>query len=119
MNNSHSRGDHITYVAPANIVSGQALALGVLLVVSITDVASGASGAGAVEGVFALPKLASAEVAQGDSLIWDVSEGEFIVASAAAGDLVGCAVAVAAAGAGAETVLAKLALGAATIQSGG
>lgn len=117
MKNAHSRGDIITITAGANITSGQAVAVGSLLAVAITDIANGAQGAAAIEGVYHLP-CASAAITAGARLTWDVSAGEFITTSPANGDLVGCAVAIEAAGSGVRTVAAKLAPGSATVHSG-
>lgn len=112
-------GNRIDIVAAANLSSGQAVAVGVLLAVPLTDIANGDTGAAAIEGVWELPKLSTAVITAGASLTWDVSAGEFIVASPANGDLVGCAVATEAAGNGTTTVRAKLTPGVATIHSGG
>ncbi len=117
--NSIKPGEHITFTAAANVASGQAVVIGSLLGVALTAVANGAQGEAGIEGVWELPKLSSAVVTEGAKLTWDVSAGEFILTSPANGDLVGCATAVAAAGNGAGTVLAKLTPGTATIQSGG
>lgn len=107
-NNFKRPGEHITYTAGADIASGQAFAIGVLLAVSLGAVANGASGEAAIEGVWELPKLSTAVIGAGASLIWDISAGEFIVAAPGTGDLLTCAVAVEAAGNGTTTVLAKL-----------
>lgn len=101
-------GEHITFVASAGVASGAAVVIGSLLGVSLTAVASGASGEAAIEGVWELPKLSTAVIANGTRLHWDVSAGEFVISGTAAGDLEGCAVAVAAAGNGMATVWAKL-----------
>ena len=101
-------GEHIAFTAGANTASGAAVVIGTVLGVSLTTLASGASGEAAIEGVWELPKLSTAVIANGARLHWDVSAGEFIVAATATGDLENCAVAVAAAGNGATTVLAKL-----------
>lgn len=112
-------GEHITFTAGANLASGQAVVIGALLGVSLTAVSDGAQGEAAIEGVWELPCASAADITPGALLIWDVSADEFIIASAATGDLVGCAVAVSAAGSGVTTVEAKLCPGAATIQAGG
>lgn len=115
--NYQAPGEHITYTAGANIASGQGVAIGVLLGVSLTAVASGATGEAAIEDVWELPKLSTAVITAGARLTWDVSESRFIVAAPDDGDLIGAAVAVAAAGNGATTVKAKLCPGCATIHS--
>lgn len=108
-------GNVIDVVAGANISSGDAVVVGILLAVALTDIASGETGSAQIEGVFELPKLSTADITAGAKLTWDVSAGEFIIAAAATGDLDGCAVAIGAAGNGTNTVLAKLLPGNATV----
>lgn len=110
-------GDRIPFVAAATIASGGGFLIGSLLGVSLTAVSDGVAGNAAIEGVWELPKLSSAVIGAGARLTWDVSAGEFIIASAAAGDLENCAVAIAAAGNGATTVRAKLTPGTGTVKS--
>lgn len=117
--NYEQPGEHITYTASGNTNSGQAVVIGALLGVSLTAVANGAQGEAAIERVWRLPKASAANIGAGAKLTWDVSAGEFIIAAPDNGDLVGCAVAIAAAGASTTTVLAKLTPGTATIHSGG
>ena len=65
----------------ADVVSGTPVALGstdgkpARVGVLLVDVADGESGAVAVTGCFTLPKVADAVIAQGESLLWDASEG--------------------------------------------
>lgn len=103
-------GVKIPFVAGATITSGSGVVIGSLLGVALHDVANGASGTAAIEGVFNLPKLSTAVIAAGARLIWDIdsSPPQFIVASAATGDILSCAVAITAAGNGTTTVQAKL-----------
>lgn len=110
MKNYIGPGDHISFVAGADVTSGSGVVIGTLLGVTTHDVKNGATGTAAIEGVFTLPKLSTAVIAEGDRLIWDIdsSPPQFIKASAATGDILSCAVAVAAAGNGATTVNAKL-----------
>lgn len=108
-------GKVIDYTAGADITSGSAIVIGVLLAVALGNIANGETGDVQIEGVFELPKLSTAVITAGASLIWDVSASKFIIASAATGDLAGCAVAIAAAGNGTTTVLAKLLPGNATV----
>ena len=115
MKNYIQPGIVISILAAAALTSGTPVAVGCLLAVPTGDIANGATGEAQIEGVFELPKLSTADITAGEKLIWDVSAGQFIVASAATGDLDGCAVAIAAAGNGTTTVLAKLLPGNATI----
>lgn len=109
-------GEHITFTAGATLASGQAVVIGSLLGVSLTALSNGATGEAAIEGVWELPCNSAAVITPGAKLIWDVSVGEFILTSAASGDLVGCATAVTAAGNGVTTVQVKLTPGTATVQ---
>lgn len=115
MKNEVSTGATKSFTAGADTVSGQAVVNGVLLGVAVGDTATGAGGTLQIEGVFELPKAAAAVIADGAALTWDVSAGEFGTGVPASGDLVGCAVAMAAAGAGTATVIAKLAPGAGVV----
>lgn len=104
-------GDVIQYTAGANITAGSLVVMGNTLGVALKDIANGATGSVAIEGVFTLPKVAGAVIAQGESLTWDVSAGNFDdnLAVPAAGDITGAACfAFAASGNGATTVKVKL-----------
>lgn len=60
-----------------------------VLGVALVDIANGASGAVAIEGVFDLPKVDAAVIAVGEYVTWDASAGKFDdnAAVAAAGDV--------------------------------
>lgn len=60
MKNYVQNGDYIEFTAGATITSGQLVQVGDLHGVSVTDVANGAKGTLAMEGVFTLPKLTAA-----------------------------------------------------------
>jgi len=64
-------GDVIDYVAPAAIVSGQVLLIGLRIGVALANIASGAVGAVRVLGIFTIAKLTTDVVAQGALLYWD------------------------------------------------
>ncbi len=98
------RGDVIDHTPGSAVSSGDVVELGNTIGVALTDIAAGATGAVAVEGVFTLPKVSAAVFAQGEKLIWDTSAGAFDDSSAtpATGDITGAAVAVIA-GANTET----------------
>lgn len=89
-----SSGDVVVLGATSDAVIG----------VALVDIANGASGAVALEGVFTVPKVSAAVFKQGESLIWDSSAGAFDdnQAVAASGDVSGSVVA-AADGANTET----------------
>ncbi|WP_020411304.1 capsid cement protein [Microbulbifer variabilis] len=75
----------------AVITSGRVLAVGAVLGVAMDDIAVGASGEIAIEGVFIVPKVSAAEIRQGETLTWDVSVAAFnnSAATAATGDITG------------------------------
>lgn len=60
MKNDVQNGDYIEFTAAATITSGQLVQVGDLHGVSVTDVANGAKGSLAMEGIFTLPKLTAA-----------------------------------------------------------
>lgn len=85
------------------VVSGQVVAIGQILGVAQVDIANGASGSVGINGVFTVPKVSGAVIAQGESLTWDVSAAAFDdnAATPATGDITGApAVAFEAAGNG-------------------
>ena len=109
------------YVQPGNIitwtngtgtavVSGQVVVVGQTLGVALVDIANGAAGSVAIEGVFSVPKVSSAVIAAGESLTWDVSIAAFDDngATPATGSITGPpAIAIEAAGAGVTTLKVK------------
>jgi predicted RecA/RadA family phage recombinase len=78
------------------IASGDVVVIGNIIGVALVDIAA-TSGTGtvAIEGVFDLPKVDGAVIAQGEKLVWDVSAGKFDDGSAtpASGDVSVCCVA--------------------------
>lgn len=110
-------GEVINTTAPSALTSGQAFAVGAEIRVALNAAANGAQVAAMRKGVFRLPKLSTAVIADGAKLIWDVSEGEFIVATPANGDIVNAAIAVQAAGDGTTTVEVALSPEAGSIHS--
>lgn len=110
-------GSVIDITAASDLVSGQAFIVGKLLAVALVDIAAGTKGSAQIDGVFELPKLASANIAEGAGLTWDAQGGQLIATGADAGDLENCAVAIAVAGTGTATVLAKLTPGSGSLKS--
>jgi len=107
-------GKVIQHTASANIAAGQVVKIGNLLGVALVDIANGATGSVALEGVFTAPKVSGADIGKGESLTWDVSAssgaGAFDdnAATPATGDVTGAAaVAWEAAGNGVTTMLVK------------
>lgn len=108
MNNFQQRGDVIRLSAiAAAVVSGQVVRIGNLLAVANHKAAIGAELECNLRGVYVVPKVAGAVIAQGETLVWDSSAGAFDdnLAVPAAGDIGGAAaVAFEAAGAGVATM---------------
>lgn len=110
-------GEVIDYTAGADIATGDVVVVGNLIGVAITDIANGAVGPAKITGVFELPKVPTAVIGAGETVNWDLDVGAFDdnQAVAAAGDLSGGCVAVAAAGNGDATVMVKINVGANTV----
>ena len=110
-NNYIQPGDVLSYIATANIVSGQVMVIGAVLGVSLDAGVPGDLISVKVSGVFELPKALAAVINQGESVVWDVSAGAFDshIATPATGDVYGApALAFESAGTGASTLLVKL-----------
>ena len=93
------------------VVAGTVIVIGQILGVALVDIAGGATGSVAIEGVFSVPKVSGAVIAAGESLVWDVSAGKFDdnLATPATGDISGAAaVAVEAAGNTITTIKVRL-----------
>lgn len=99
------------------ISSGDVVVVGEQIGVALVDIANGATGSVQIDGVFSLPKVSGAVIAQGESVIWDASAGAFDdnAATPATGDVSGCCVAVEAAGDGVTTIAVKLNVGVGTV----
>lgn len=108
MKNAHQDGRVLDVTLAAPVVSGGVVAIGKLIGIAVTDGDTGDTIAVHVEGVFRLPKLATAVFAVGTPVNWDAAPGQAIVAAGAAGDFNGIGYAVQAAGNGATTVLVRL-----------
>ncbi|UXY13861.1 DUF2190 family protein [Chitiniphilus purpureus] len=111
--NFKQTGDVLDWVnlTGAAVTSNSVVKAGATLGVALVDIAPGAVGAVRIQGVFELPKVTTAVIAQGDPVLWDVSAGKFDAKTAApaTGDVSGAAaMAFAAAGNGATTVLIRL-----------
>lgn len=104
-------GDVIQYTAGATHAAGDVIKMGGTLGVALVDLVSGQTGSVAIQGVFELPKVTGAVIAQGESLVWDVSAGKFDdnLATPASGDVSGAsAIAWEAAGNGVTTLAVRL-----------
>lgn len=92
MDNFTQHGNRITWTNGGSaVVSGQVVKVGNILGVACGDIAGGASGEIATRGVFTVPKVTAAVIAQGESLTWDVSAAKFDdnAATPATGDVTG------------------------------
>lgn len=91
--NYKSSGDVIQVTAGSAITSGSVVKVGQILGVALTDIANGSTGSVAIRGIFTVPKVSAAVIAQGESLVWDVSAGAFDdnAATPATGDVSGAA----------------------------
>jgi len=111
-------GGVIDYTAGADITSGSVVVVGQQIGVALVDIANGATGSVAVAGVFNLPKLDAAVIAQGEMVAWDASESAFddSAITPATGDVTGCCVAMESKGATTgETIAVKLNVGIGTV----
>jgi len=73
------------------VAAGAVVKIGKILGVALVSIANGATGSVAIEGVFTVPKVSGAVIAQGENLTWDVSAGAFDdnAATPATGDVTG------------------------------
>ncbi|WP_339678346.1 DUF2190 family protein [uncultured Zhongshania sp.] len=100
-------GNVLDHTASGDIASGAVVVMGNILGVALDAIANGETGPVQIKGVFTVPKVSGAVIAQGDSLTYDITAEAFDdnAATAAAGDITGAAaVAAAAAGDGATTM---------------
>lgn len=109
------------YVQPGNVIewtngtgsavaAGAVVKVGKILGVALVDIASTAVGAVQITGVFEVPKVSGAVIAQGENLTWDVSAVAFDdnAATPASGDVTGApAIAWEAAGNGVTSFMVK------------
>lgn len=101
-------GDVIDYVNGSSArTSGQVVRIGNILGVCLVAIAANATGAVAIRGVFTVPKVSGAVIAQGESLVWDASAAAFDdnAATPATGDVSGASAVAFAAGASGATTL--------------
>lgn len=93
------------------VSSGDVVPIAGVLGVALVDIADGSTGSVQITGVFVLPKVSAAVIAQGETLTWDVSASAFDdnAATPATGDITGAAaLAFEAAGNGATTLAVRL-----------
>ena len=92
-NNAVQDGDVIDWTngTGSAVSAGDVVKIGQILGVALVDIASAATGSVAIRGVFTVPKVTGAVIAQGEALTWDVSAGKFDdnAATPATGDVTG------------------------------
>lgn len=73
------------------VAAGDVVKVGKILGVALVGIANGATGSVQITGVFEVPKVSGAVIAQGENLTWDVSAGAFDdnAATPATGDVTG------------------------------
>ena len=109
MKNYTSNGAVLDHVASADLTGGAPVVMGDSVGVAVGDIATGSTGAVALEGVYEVAKATGTAWNQGQALDFDVSEGAFTVGlSAASGGVTGVGIAAADAPAGATVGLVKL-----------
>lgn len=116
MKNFVQKGDVINIIAAAALTSGTPIVFGNSLAIPQTDIASGAAGAAAIEGVVTLPIASAKTYSAGDLVDWDLSAMQ-IDTSAATGDLAGFGIAMTASASGDTMLDVKLLPGAATVHT--
>lgn len=105
MKNFLHEGERITVTAGVGVSSGDLVVVGSRVAVACADIATGATGAAATEGVFTLPKKSTDVIAQGVPVYWDADPGE-ITTTATDNTLAGYAFA--AAGGGTTSAQVKI-----------
>ena len=75
-------GDVIDYVAGSAVTSGQVLLIGGRVGVALAAIASGATGAVRMLGIFTIAKLSSDVVTVGAALYWDNTNSRMTLTSA-------------------------------------
>ncbi|MEZ0231896.1 MAG: DUF2190 family protein [Methylophilaceae bacterium] len=100
-------GHVMDFIAAADVVSGQVVRVGNTLGVSLGDYKNGDAGELQISGVFEVPKVTTAVIAQGASVLWDASAGKFDVNSStpASGDVGGASASAFKAGANGDTTI--------------
>lgn len=100
-------GNVLDHIASGAIASGDVVVVGNILGVALDAIANAETGPVQTKGVFTVPKVSAAVIAQGESLTYDVSAAAFDdnEATPATGDVTGAAaVAYTAAGNGETTM---------------
>jgi predicted RecA/RadA family phage recombinase len=94
----------------SDVTAGAVVRIGKILGVALVDIAGSATGSVQITGVFEVPKVSGAVIAQGENLTWDASAAAFDdnAATPATGDVTGApAIAWEAAGNGVTSFMVK------------
>lgn len=99
MKNYTGMGKSITYTNGGSAISaGAVVIIAGLVGIAAVDIPTGASGTVDIQGAFTVPCASASVIAQGATLTWDASAGNFVATnSPASGDNVGGVVALSAA----------------------
>jgi predicted RecA/RadA family phage recombinase len=97
--------------------AGDVCVIGEQIGIALVDIANGATGTVALEGVFTVPKVSGAVITVGQTVIWDASAGAFDdnLATPATGDVSRCCVAMESAGNGVTEIDVKINVGVGTV----
>ena len=100
-----------------DVPSGAVVVVGAQIGIASANIASGRSGTVYMEGVFTVPKVPAAVIAQGESVTWDMSAGAFddYQATPATGDVSRACTAWESAGNGVTSIAVKLNTGVGTV----
>ncbi len=82
--NYQHEGKIIPHVGAADLTAGTPVVMGVLVGVPITDIATGATGSVAIDGVWTLPLKSGDTPAIGVKMYWHVTNGNITVTSTGA-----------------------------------
>lgn len=99
------------------VSSGDVVVAGAQVGVAAVDIADSATGTVYMTGIFTVPKVSAAVIAQGEMVAWDVSASAFddSAMTPATGDITGACTAWSAAGDGVTTVAVKINTGVGTV----
>ncbi len=100
-------GDIVTVTAPAAVVSGQGVLVGLLFGAAVRAAASGAPVDIVVEGVVTLPKATGTAINEGVRVFWDNAAGN-VTTTATSNNCIGWAVGPGNYASGATTISVKL-----------
>ena len=94
MKNYVAKGDYIPLISPYARLAGEAAIVGNIFGVAVDDVANGATGQFATEGIFTLPKNVTQAMTQGQRVFWD-NTNKNLTTTSTANVCVGCVTAAA------------------------